>query len=160
MTTSISPPQTLTRDLYEANWVPGNTLSVTPKFSTGWWDHGNTLPQVCITDFDEFGPGTTSQYSGFMGDGSGPFQRRLGLVWTTVFAVRDPDRNTGPNPKNLVWLMARECMRIIHANVYTGFPTEFDQIAPGDLTQDRLPDKSPTVFFAQFPVVYTRTETP
>jgi hypothetical protein len=162
MTTAIVDPRSTVAALIKTDWNDANVLSVTPTFSTGWWDHGNERPQLSFTDHQEFGPGTMSQYSGFMGDGSGPFQRRQGFVWVTAFAVRPADRTVAtPNPKTLTWLMAREAMRLVHANVYTALPAgDFDQVASGDLVRDRLPDLSPTVFMAQFPIVYTRTETP
>lgn len=112
--TSITDPILTIKDLLKDNWNPANTSSVTPTFSTGWWDESNTSPQVTITNPDDIARGTTG-YTGIKSDGSGPTQEYDGEVDVGCWAVRDEDGHN-VNPKKLTYEFKEEIRRILMAN--------------------------------------------
>lgn len=170
MTTAIADPMKTFCDLFDANWVAGNTSRITPRFSTGDWDHGRKGgPGVFVFDHDEVPIATgPSTYAFMRGDGSGPGQLRLGQVWVACTAYRWPRKAGTPpawasvNPKEMAWQLVRECMRIVHAQfvAQAAALAAYESVGSGQVTLAVKDDASPALFSRQFPVVYTRIEDP
>lgn len=114
----MSDPKLEIRDLLKNNWTAANTSSVTPDFSTGWWDDNNDLPQVTVTSDDEapLGGGETGQTH----LNSNNEQLLSGAVDINVWANRD---SSDVNPKKLTYECKDEVRRIVQANkeAITGF---------------------------------------
>lgn len=158
MTTVIADPPLTIRNLLSGNWNSANTSSVTPRFSTGWYDHGSEFPQVAVFDHQEFPlGGGTSTYFAMRGDGAGPTQLRAGQVFVAGFAHREMPSIT-TNPKQLTWEFIREVMRIAHANV--NLITDFQVLGIGNLVRVVDPERSPALFSAQVDITYQRFEEP
>lgn len=169
MTTAISDPLQVMCDLLDDNWTAANTSSITPRFSTGDWDHGREGgPGVFVWDHDEVPIDTgASTYAFMAGDGSGPGQLRLGQVWVACTAYRWNKKTGTPpawaaiNPKAMCWQLVRECMRIVHARFIAADPAlaDYQSVGCGQVAL-AVKDGPPALFSRQFPVVYTRIEAP
>ncbi len=110
----MKEPKNTIRSLLQNEWDSANTSTVTPKFSTGWWDDNNDYPQVTVTNADE-GPNpdtTTGQTK--LGSTGMVGQNISGAVEVDCWANRE---SSDVNPKKLVYEFKQEARRIIQSNV-------------------------------------------
>jgi hypothetical protein len=91
--------------LFEDNWNPTNTLDITPKFTTGWYDQTLKDNQVTITD-----PTENNSYRGF--SNNGPTEEWTGKVDISIWTTRE----IYDNPKGLLHKCKEEIKRIIKEN--------------------------------------------
>ncbi|WP_408954733.1 hypothetical protein [Natroniella sp. ANB-PHB2] len=103
---ALTDPKLVIKSLLEKEWKLENTLGVTPKFSTGWYEQGLKLAQVTVTGDDENG-----DYHGITSQG-GPTKRFDGTLDVNTWA----NRNCHNDPKSLVFVMSKEIERIIDDN--------------------------------------------
>ena len=100
-------------DLIEDNWDADNTHDITPSFSTGWYDKGNTTPQVTVTgDESTAVSGGNTGFFGLAVNGV-PAQYWMGSLQVDCWVTRE---SSSINPKKLVYAMKEEIKRIIKAN--------------------------------------------
>lgn len=123
MPTSISDPKLTFKDLIKNAWVPGNVLSVTPDFHTGFLNPNGSQYQVCFPNVSE-STFTPSGYDAMSPEGA--VSRRVGTVPCMIFARRAAKGSEGNlNPKQLINLARQEVERIIHANVVSVTDMEY-----------------------------------
>lgn len=107
------------KDLVKSSWVPGNIVgTITPDFHTGWWNPKSFAVQLTFSGKNEAFEGAHG-YNAIQGAGGGPVQIVNGVLFMNCWAYRDEGAG-GPNPKTIVYDMAKEVNRIVLAN--------FDQI--------------------------------
>ena len=101
------------KNVLKDNWDADNTSSVTPSFSTGWYDYKTTSPQITITDPEE--NALSSGPTGYFGITTGgvPAQYWLGSVDINVWLTRE---GQAINPKLLRSQFVAEIKRLIRAN--------------------------------------------
>ena len=120
MTVTIADPTITIKNLIKNNWTVGNTvLDQAPQIHTGWYEENQNEVQVTITSPDESTRG--GGQTGFIGiaQAGAPAQIRGGIVSVDIWAHRNMVMDAGadiPNPKNVVWDLSNEVMRIITAN--------------------------------------------
>ena len=109
----MADPKVGIKDEIKDNWTAANTSSVTPSFSTGWYDVKNASPQVTITDAEEasLSSGPTGVFG--MAAGGVPAQYWIGSVAVNCWVTRE---DTAVNPKLLINQFVTELKRIIRAN--------------------------------------------
>ena len=109
----MADPVTGIKNILKTNWVPANTSSVTPSFSTGWYDYKNASPQISITDPEE--GAVSSGPTGYFGIAiaGAPAQYWLGSVDVNVWLTRE---GQAINPKLLRDQFVAEIKRLIRAN--------------------------------------------
>lgn len=115
MTTAIQDPVITVVSLLSAGWNAANTSSVTPKFSTGWYDRQSNVSQVTVTNPEESEIGGPDGYFAMKADGSGPVSRMSGSLDVSCWAHRDMG-DVSVNPKQLAFEFTTEVKRIIRAN--------------------------------------------
>lgn len=153
----MEDPKLTIKDLIKDGWNAANVSSVTPSFSTGWFDRKATHPQITVTNPDEMPVrGGETGYSGIKADGSGPTQTRVGGLLVNCWAHRDD--GSGVNPKQLTWEMSEEVERIILANFNQA--TDLDGISFGDRIE-RIDDSvSPAVYRYECTIIFWYQKTP
>ena len=109
----MTDPKIGIKDIIKDNWVASNTSSVTPAFSTGWYNAESKMPQVTITDSEDttLSKGET-RYFGIATNGA-PAQYWVGTVSINCWSTREAN---AVNPKKLIYEMKEEVKRIIKAN--------------------------------------------
>jgi len=109
----MTDPKIALMGLLDDNWDDDNTSSITPTFSTGWYDSKSKKPQVTITDPTEdplsSGP---APFFGLVASG-GPVQYMLNTLAVNVWVERNV---VAINPKKAVYEIKEEIARILLAN--------------------------------------------
>lgn len=125
-------PEKTFRDLFEANWTPGNTSGYDPTATAGtttWlpihfgeYEGDMRDPQIVLSNFAEnvLGGGTALA-SGVAGDGSGVTQDRVGSGLATVFAEVGGSYRSSDNAETTVFLIRSELEAIVQAAGETGY---------------------------------------
>ena len=111
----MNAPKISIKNLVKNGWVPANTSTITPSFSTGWYDRKNVSPQITFTDPVEvpISSGTT----GFFGivTGGVPNQYWSGSIAVNIWVTREGLSVSGVNPKKCVFEVREEIKRIVQA---------------------------------------------
>jgi len=106
----MTDPKTAIKALLISEWNASNTSSVTPTFSTGWYDAKSKRPQVTLTDPSEVpqskGP---APFLGIATNGA-PTQLFVCSLACNVWATRDA---IDINPKKCVYELKEEIGRIL-----------------------------------------------
>jgi len=120
----MTDPKIALMGLLSDNWDDDNTSSITPTFSTGWYDSKSKKPQVTITDPSET-PLSRGEapFFGLVTSG-GPVQYMMNTLAANVWVER---KSVAINPKQAVYEMKEEIARILLAN-YTEL-SDLDYIA-------------------------------
>ena len=137
----MNDPKVTIKDLVSDNWDSDNTSSVTPTFSTGWYDRKSLKPQVTFTD-----PTETPVSSGtvpFFGivSGGAPSQYLRCTVAVNVWCERNA---VDINPKQCVYELKEEIKRIILEN-WDGID-DLDYVAGNGSNEVVETDPPPPVF--------------
>lgn len=148
------------------NWDNTNTvLASTPKFTTGWYDHSSSDPQVTLTDTEEgVVRGGVTGITGSTGDG-GAAQYRTGQMLVNSWAGTYEDmQGAGENgedvsPKEASYEMASEVHRIIQENASgttdNNGNKQLHSLAAVDSRRLVDDDRDPAVFRYEVIVQYT-----
>lgn len=158
MPNSIEDPRVTFLNLIESNWTPGNVLSTTPDFHTGWLNQDNANPQITFNDPFEVSQGE-SGWAATDGGGAGPVALVTGTLVLNCWAQRSVDDGSAPNPKKLTDLMRKEIERIIQANA----GTVTDLLSVGVQSSTSPPpdlERYPTWFLWSVTIVYKWLRTP
>ena len=105
---------TLLVTLLETDWTSANTSSVTPVFTTGWFDGQAGPNQVVVAGTPDESARGTSGIAGIE-PGGGNVQQIQGI--TFVESIAEQRTDSVVNPKLLSYQFMREVQRIIMANV-------------------------------------------
>lgn len=125
MSVTIQDPVVTVYDLLRTNWTAANTSSITPQFSTGWFDRKNDTTQVTVTNPDEGELAGADGYTAIGADGSGPVSRMNGAMDVNAWAHRGMSDIGSVNPKQLVYEFSEEIKRIIRTNTLTATDLDF-----------------------------------
>ena len=128
-------------ELLEDNWVAANVSSITPVFSTGWYDSKQKLPQVTLTDPTDTPQSTgNAPFFGLVTNGVPP-QYFVDSIACNVWVTR---AGVAINPKKARYEIKEEIKRILQ--------DEYDQVSGLDYVGWNGgigvvdPDISPPVF--------------
>ena len=128
------------KDVVKDNWTAANTSSITPAFSTGWYDVKNVSPQITFTDPEE--AAQSSGPTGYFGMANGtPSQYWIGSIDVNIWVTRE---DTAVNPKKLVHEFKEEVKRLIRAKYDDVTGLDFIVWRGGHSTVET--DKSPVVY--------------
>lgn len=163
MTLSEKPESTI-RGLLETNWNPNNTSGWDPTLAesddkwliihTGWYDAHPSDPQVtCTRGSESTIGGGTSGYSFMQGDGSGPGQRRSGVVRVGCWDGRDSN-DASTHPDDLVFELQQEVVRIITDHAQGVAETPIHTLSPDETTVPDDTDVTPTVYREEIAASY------
>jgi hypothetical protein len=160
--TAIDDPLNQIRGLLSANWTAGNTRSVTPEFSTGWFNRkrlstATTKGLVTVTNRDEshrwlgMGPSGVTQYR----DGGA-----LVSCWTDkdIEVVAGTKLGTA-QAKKFAYELWQEVDRIVTENQVTGI-ADFELMWMGPSARLVDADVEPAVYREQGTVLYTWIKQP
>ena len=137
----MDSPKLGLKNLLKAEWTAANTATITPSFSTGWYDYKTATPVVTITGDEEVSQSSgVTGYFGLATNGV-PAQYWVGSIAVNCWVTRV---DGAVNPKQMCHLLKEEIKRIIRAN--------YDQISDIDWIVWRggfervEADNSPAVF--------------
>lgn len=112
----MNDPKNSIMDLLSTYWTTANTSSITPTFSTGWYDSGPNRPMVTFTDPSEVpqseGP---APFFGISTNGT-PAQMFICSLACNIWVTRD---SVNINPKQCVYELKQEIKRILKAKCTT-----------------------------------------
>lgn len=149
--TQITDPKVTVRNLVKNNWNAANTQSVTPTFSTGWYDKKKKLPILTVTTPRQF-----VRHRGTDGSGNGVVQIRSGSVladaWVDRGVVAGGSAVGTAGAKNLAYQMFQEVDRIVTANQNS--VSDFLHIEVGTSTELVETEESPAVYRRQAQIRY------
>lgn len=151
--TQIKDPVLTIKEIIENQAQASNisTLSSVPDVAPGGhWDHNHTRPQITITSPDETPlRGTQTGYTGVDPTGAGPISEKDVVLDVSVWATRRPDEvDASPNPKKVVYEVARELERLWLANA--SGKDDLESIGYFGPTQDTSKDDSDRTVWRQF----------
>ena len=111
----MTAPKIGIKNLVKAEWIPANTSTVTPSFSTGWYDRKNVSPQVTFTDpvLVSISSGTTG-FFGMKSNGT-PSKYWDGTIAVNLWVTREALETEAVNPKQYIYEMREEIDRILQA---------------------------------------------
>lgn len=162
--TSLKDPVLTLKEIIEDQFNVGNvsTLSSRPDVAPGGqWDSDHTRPQITITAPDE-APlrGGQTGYTGIDPTGGGPVAEKLWAGDVAVWASRRADDiDSDPNPKQVVYEVARELERLWIANA--DGQDDLESIGYFGPTQDTSKDdRDRTVWRMLFQMQCSITATP
>jgi len=108
----MNDPKTSIMGVIVDNWIPVNTSSITPTFSTGWYDSKSKAPQVTFTDPVEYPKsGGDTPFLGITTNGA-PAQLFLGNLACNIWVTR---AGIAINPKKAIFEFKQEIKRILQA---------------------------------------------
>lgn len=138
------------KDLFETNWNAANTvLSSAPYIHTGWYENGSDEPQLTITSPEEQeATGSPTGWTGIGGDGSGPTRQVDGTAYGNVWCN---ENQSAHNPKQVVWDLRQEALRIVFDNVES---TQWQFIALGEVQKIVEDDQDPVMHRYELPLGY------
>lgn len=151
--TGLKDPVLTIKEIIEDQFDVTNvsTLSSVPSVAPGGhWDHNHTRPQITITSPDETPlRGTGTGYTGVDPTGAGPIAEKRVVLDVSVWATRQPDSiDSDPNPKKVVYEVARELERLWIANA--SGKDDLESIGYIGPTQDTSKDDSDRTVWRQF----------
>ena len=112
----MNDPTTSIMNLIEDNWDDDNTGSITPVFSTGWYDSNAVRPQITFTDSSEAPQSAgIAPFFGIVTNGS-PSQYIVESLACNIWVTRD---SVSINPKTARYQMKQEVRRILKAKYDT-----------------------------------------
>ena len=163
-------PEYIVRDILQNNWDATNTASYDPSsepgasnwlpITLGWHESSAPHPQVTLSNFSEgVVSGGTTEYSGVMGDGSGPFQDRDGSGLINVWVADEGDYNDDLNAERLTYAIRSEIERIAQEQAT---PDATDFLYFGTRWDGRTVDSdvSPAIHQSQLTCSYGYIKTP
>ena len=111
----MNAPKISIKNLVKNGWVPANTSSVTPSFSTGWYDRKSVSPQVTFTDpiLTPVSGGQTG-FFGMKSNGT-PSKYWDGTIAVNLWVTREALETEAVNPKQYIYEMREEIDRILQA---------------------------------------------
>jgi len=118
----MNDPKISIMDLLSTYWTAANTSSITPTFSTGWYDSKSVRPQITITDPSEV-PQSSGQapFLGITTNGT-PSQLFVCSLACNVWVTRE---SVNINPKKCVFELKQEIKRILKAKYATVSDLDF-----------------------------------
>ena len=151
--TSVKDPILTLKEIIENQFQVSNvsTLSSVPSVSPGGqWDSNHTRPQITITSPDEVPlRGTQTGYTGVDPTGAGPIAEKQFVADVSVWASRrSDDIDVDPNPKKVVYEVARELERLWMENA--SGKDDLESIGYIGPTQDTSKDDRDRTVWRQF----------